>query len=89
MVNINEIDEKLKLKYPCEWRYKLIGKEMETIEQAVRDVLSERDHKIDFSNASCTGKYCSMNLDLLVHNEDERQYVYEALKAHVDIKMVL
>jgi hypothetical protein len=30
-----------------------------------------------------------MNLELLVHNEDERTYFYETLKAHVHIKMVL
>lgn len=88
-MNINEVDQKLELEYPCEWRYKLIGQEIEVIQSAVKDVLLEREHKIDFSNASCTGKYCSMNLDLLVNSEDERQFVYEALKAHQDIKMVL
>jgi hypothetical protein len=30
-----------------------------------------------------------MNLELLVHNEDERTYFYETLKAHQHIKMVL
>jgi hypothetical protein len=30
-----------------------------------------------------------MNLELLVHNEDERTYFYETLKAHPHIKMVL
>ena len=89
VVNINEIDKKLELEYPCEWRYKLIGQDIEVIKRAVKDVILEREHKIDFSNASCSGKYCSMNLDLLVQNEDERQFIYEALKAHQHIKMVL
>jgi len=89
VVSINDIDQKLELEYPCDWRYKIIGQDIEVIKQAVKDVLLEREHKIDFSNASCTGKYCSMNLDLLVQNEDERQFIYEALKAHQNIKMVL
>lgn len=89
VVNINEIDQKLELEYPCEWRYKVIGQDIEVIKSAVKDVILEREHKIDFSNASCSGKYCSMNLDLLVQNEDERQFIYEALKAHQHIKMVL
>ena len=88
-MSINDIDQKLELEYPCDWRYKIIGQDIEVIKQAVKDVLLEREHKIDFSNASCTGKYCSMNLDLLVQNEDERQFIYEALKAHQNIKMVL
>ena len=89
MVNINEVDQKLELEYPCEWRYKVIGKDIDTITEAIKEVIMQREHKLDFSNASCTGKYCSMNLDLLVHNEDERQFIYETLKAHPAIKMVL
>lgn len=86
---INEIDQKLVLEYPCSWRYKLIGHEKEAIEKAIKDVILEREHNLNHSNASKSGKYVSMNLDLVVHNEDERQFIYEALKAHQHIKMVL
>ena len=89
MVNINEVEQKLELTYPTDWRYKVIGVERKKLEQAVRDVILEREHTISHSNASRTGKYVSMNLDLLVQNEDERQFIYEALKAHQYIKMVL
>jgi putative lipoic acid-binding regulatory protein len=85
----NDPGQKLNLEYPCRWRYKLIGWDVKVIKLAVKDILLEREHTIDFSNASGTGKYCSMNLDLLVHNENERRFVYEALKAHQHIKMVL
>jgi len=88
-VNINEVDQKLELTYPTDWRYKIVGAEREKLEQAVRDVILEREHTLSHSNASRTGKYVSMNLDLLVQNEDERQFIYEALKAHQHIKMVL
>jgi len=88
-VNINEIDQKLELTYPTDWHYKVVGAEREKLEQAVRDVILEREHTLSHSNASRTGKYVSMNLDLLVQNEDERQFIYEALKAHQHIKMVL
>ena len=89
MVNINEIDQKLELVYPTDWRYKIVGAERKALEQAVKDVILEREHTLGHSNTSKTGKYVSMNLDLLVHNEDERQFIYEALKAHQHIKMVL
>jgi putative lipoic acid-binding regulatory protein len=49
----------------------------------------EREHSISHSNTSRGGKYISLNLDLLVHNEEDRQFIYEALKAHQHIKMVL
>ena len=86
---INDRDEKLKLTYPCSWAYKLISGEKEALEKAIHDVILEREHKLTHSKNSKGGKYVSMNLELLVHNEDDRNFIYEALKAHQNIKMVL
>ena len=86
---INARDEKLELEYPCNWAYKLIASEKKALEQAIRDVIDEREHKLTHSKNSKKGKYISMNLDMLVHNEDDRNFIYEALKKHQDIKMVI
>jgi uncharacterized protein len=86
---INDSKEKLELEYPCSWCYKLIGYEKEAIERAIHEVILEREHNLSHSNSSKTGKYVSMNLDLVILNEDERNFIYEALKAHQNIKMVL
>ena len=86
---INESKEKLELVYPCNWAYKLISSEKEALQKAIHDVIEEREHTLSHSNNSKTGKYISMNLELLVHNEDDRNFIYEALKAHSNIKMVL
>lgn len=86
---LNDSDKKLILEYPCSWSYKLIAGEKEALEKAIHDVIDEREHKLTHSNSSKGGKYVSMNLDLLVHNEDDRNFIYEALKAHQNIKMVL
>src|SRR3990167_4116793 len=86
---INAREEKLELVYPFSWSYKLIASEVEALKQAIRDVIYEREHKLTHSKNSKGGKYISMNLDILVHNEDDRNFIYEALKAHQHIKMVL
>ena len=86
---INARDEKLELTYPCSWAYKLIAGEKEALEKAIHDVIFEREHKLTHSKNSKGGKYISMNLEVLVHNEDDRNFIYEALKAHQNIKMVL
>ena len=86
---INAREEKLELTYPCSWAYKLIAGEKEALEKAIHDVIDEREHKLAHSKKSKGGKYVSMNLELLVHNEDDRNFIYEALKAHQNIKMVL
>ena len=81
--------QKLELEYPCSWKYKIIGEERRKLEEAVHSVILERTHTLDHSKTSKTGKYVSLNLDLIVHNEDDRTFIYEALKAHQHIKMVL
>ncbi|QOY54594.1 DUF493 domain-containing protein [Candidatus Sulfurimonas marisnigri] len=86
---INAREEKLDLTYPCSWCYKLIAGEKEALQKAIHDVIESREHKLTHSNNSKSGKYVSMNLDMLVHNEDDRNFIYEALKQHQNIKMVL
>ncbi len=86
---LNDRTDKIELEYPTNWAYKLIASEKKALEKAIYDVIDEREHKLTHSNNSKGGKYISMNLDMLVHNEDDRNFIYEALKAHQDIKMVL
>ena len=86
---INDNEQKVLIEYPCNWCYKVIATERAALEQAIHDVIDEREHKLTSSNKSKTGKYTSMNLDLLVHNEDDRTFIFEALKKHQAIKMVL
>lgn len=86
---INDSKQKLELTYPCSWSYKLIAGEKEALEKAIHDVIQERIHTLTHSKNSKGGKYVSMNLDMLVHNEDDRNFIFEALKAHQNIKMVL
>jgi putative lipoic acid-binding regulatory protein len=86
---INDSKQKVEIEYPSMWTYKLIGYEKEAIQKAIHDVIVKREHKLAHSNKSKTGKYVSMNLELLVTSDDERNFIYEALKAHQQIKMVL
>jgi len=86
---INDSKQKLELSYPCSWSYKLIGYEKEAIQKAIHSVILEREHDLKHSNNSKTGKYVSMNLNLVIQNEDERNFIFEALKKHENIKMVL
>lgn len=89
MVIINETTQKLELEYPCNWCYKVVGFERAGIEIAALEILGERSYNLNPSNTSKNGKYISMNLEILVHNEEERTYFYETLKGHQHIKMVL
>lgn len=80
---------KLELEYPCSWCYKVIAHTPEDIAIAIKEVILEKPHTIKHSNSSKSGKFVSMNLDLIVQNEDERDFIFRALKSHQKIKMVL
>lgn len=86
---INDSEKKIELEYPTTWTYKLIALDKALIQKVIHEVILEREHNLAHSNASKTGKFVSMNLDLLVHNEDDRNFIFQALKEHQDIKMVL
>ena len=82
-------NEKLELNYPCSWEYKLVVVEHIDIRMTVKEVVSNREHKVKESKVSSKGKYKSYSLELLVHNEDDRKEIYKMLGDHSHIKMVL
>lgn len=81
--------ERLQLEYPCEWTYKVIGPQPETIRKIVQDLMQERAFTLALSNKSKTKKYCSMNLVTQVESEEDRNAIYERLKKHEEIVMIL
>jgi len=89
VVVINGSKKKIKISYPCEWKYKVIGKNREKIEEAIKDIMGERPHTLGFSRTSNKGSYHSYELCTLVHNEDDRTELFHQLKQHNDVKIVL
>ena len=88
---VEKVDDtkELKLEYPCNWQYKMIINKDESAKKIAKEVLGERSHNIKKSQNSSNGKYTSHALEVLVHNTDDRQSLYEALKKHDKIKFVL
>jgi putative lipoic acid-binding regulatory protein len=82
-------DSTYKLVYPCEWLYKVIGPDKEQLYQAITHVIKDSSCSITHSNSSNTGKYHCLNLEVTVQNEEERNLIYEALKEHPQVKIVL
>lgn len=87
MIDLNK--HKLKLDYPCNWSYKIVVLESIDIKFVTKEILLEREHKVKESKVSNKGKFKSYNLDLIVHNDDDRKLIYELLGKHSAIKMVL
>lgn len=81
--------EKLQLKYPCMWIYKVIGIDQDEMRSAIQDIIRDRSCRISLSRESETAKYISLNVELTVESESHRMALYEALKAHRAVKLVL
>ena len=81
--------QKLHLEYPCLWIYKVIGADQGELKSAVADIIQDRPCRISLSRQSETAKYISLNVELTVESESHRTALYEALKAHRAIKLVL
>jgi putative lipoic acid-binding regulatory protein len=80
---------KLELNYPCHWEYKLITCSKQDALKGVKEVILEREFTLEISKTSKKGKYQSFTLKTMVHNEDDRVTIYELLKRHDCIKMIL
>ncbi len=89
MVSINEIDKKLELEYPCSWCFKIIGEDRVLIERLVCEMMQDRDHTLTHSNSSSSGKYLSLNLDLVVQSDDDRETLFKTLRDSEHVKRVL
>jgi len=86
---LNSCNQKVNIEYPCAWVYKVIGPDKGIIKNAVKEVMQERQCSVTLSNKSSGGKYYSLNVEIEVYSEEDRNLNYEALKKHPDIKMVL
>ena len=89
MMDLHDADEKVSFVYPCEWAYKVIGYQETAIRQAISEIITDKSFEVGFSKQSSTKKYVSLNLDLMLESEVEREDIYLALKQHPAVKMVL
>lgn len=82
-------NKKVEILYPCEWIYKVIGSDLKQLKDAVFSIIHPKKFTIEESRESQTGKYVSLNVKVIVLNEQERTTYYTNLGKHKCIKIVL
>ena len=87
MIDLNQ--HKLRLEYPCSWKYKIVILESIKVKHISTDIFGQREHSITKSKVSKKGKFQSFTIELIVHNDDDRKEIHRLLGEHKDIKMVL
>ncbi|MEL6821584.1 MAG: DUF493 domain-containing protein [Calditrichota bacterium] len=89
MLKLDKDSGSYEMEYPCKWTYKVIGMDAFEMRQAIADIVGEKEHAISVSNHSATGKYTSLNLEIVVDSEEQRTEYFTNLTQHAAIKMVL
>jgi len=85
-----EIDQSTgKIVYPCQWSYRVIGRDKEGVREAVEAILCNREFLLYYSKGSTGGKFHSWNVDLVVRDEGERNDLFAQLKGHSAVTMVI
>ncbi len=75
--------------YPCQWGYKIIGRDKAELEQAIIEVMEGRAYTFKDGNHSSKGKFVSMSSRCEVASEEERNAIFKAFSDHTSVKMVI
>ncbi len=77
------------IEYPCSWQFKVIGSQRDELEKIIAEVVGNRECLVALSRSSSGGKFVSINLEMVVEHEEDRNTIYTRLSSNVSVKMVL
>lgn len=89
LVTLGNQPEKPEIEYPCDWVYKVIGEDPEVMKELIITACAPAEVEIAHSHTSSKGKYHSLNASLVLEDEEQRLQIYELLKNHPAVKVVL
>ena len=82
-------DMRAEMTYPCTWSYRVIGADQDALRFAVKSVGADSVVSVELSNASRSGRYVSLKVVALVKSEEERLALYDALRSHESVVLVI
>ncbi len=77
------------IEYPCEWGYKLIGRNEAELEACIFDIVGKREYTTKKGNSSSKGKFHTLNMRCRVESQKDRDEIFKAFSEHNDVKMVI
>ena len=89
MILDDKCDERPEIEYPCEWGYKIIGKDRDALEAVIVEIMAKRDYTKREGNTSSKGKFHSLSIQCQVESEEDRNAIFKAFQDHDDVKMVI
>ncbi|MBD3239227.1 MAG: DUF493 family protein [Chitinivibrionales bacterium] len=84
-----ETMQKPHIDYPCNWSYRIIGQDEQLLRTAASVASGAKPHTVTKSNQSSGGKYCSLNVEVRVTSDADRQDIFRRLERDPAVKIVL
>ncbi|EEO26174.1 HP0495 family protein [Helicobacter winghamensis] len=85
---MKENKENHKIQYPCTWHYRIIGFDKKTLHLAALETINKEFIHTPGKESS-GGKYHSINIEIQVENQEERDLIFQALQKDPRVKFVL
>ncbi|MBB5347593.1 DUF493 domain-containing protein [Desulfoprunum benzoelyticum] len=86
---MNLQDHRPHIVYPCIWSYKVIGEEADLLRQAILQACAPHPVKITVGRSSRGGRYHSLEATIEIGDEQTRLTIFERLKNHPAVKILL
>lgn len=77
------------IEYPTRWGYRIVGTNEVDIRAHVLELLADVEHELVLARQSRGGRYISLHLNLVVHDEAQRLAIYEHLVQHEAVRFVV
>lgn len=89
MRNLFDDGRRPEIDYPCTWSYRIIGADELRLREAAIGIAGTAEYTLTLALESSGGKYRSLQLEVLVRDEEHRLGLFAALRNHPDVRFVL
>lgn len=81
--------ERPEITYPCRWSYVVVGEGEAELMAHITVSVGGAEHEKSTSRNSSSGKYVSIEVTVLVQDEEQRLSVFRALGSHPAVRVVI
>lgn len=83
------MQDRPEIAYPCDWSYVVVGEGEQVLRAHIESALEGAAHRQRVSRTSSSGRYTSIEVTLVVADEEQRLVVFRALQGHPAVRYVI
>jgi len=82
-------DKRPQIDYPCAWTYRIVCTDESAVRAAVIEIVGDSEHTLVAVRASSGGRYHTLELELVVRDETQRNRIFQALGGLPEVRLLL